>query len=63
MSMLSLCVYYDLYGKERMKGQRHKNKLIKILFVVVVAQLVERSLPIPEVCGSNPVIGKNLFIY
>ena len=29
---------------------------------VVVAQLVERSLPIPEVRGSNPVIGKNLFI-
>ena len=27
-----------------------------------VAQLVERSLPIPEVRGSNPVIGKNLFI-
>ena len=27
---------------------------------VVVAQLVERLLPIPEVCGSNPVIGKNL---
>ena len=26
---------------------------------VVVAQLVERLLPIPEVCGSNPVIGKN----
>ena len=25
---------------------------------VVVAQLVERSLPIPEVRGSNPVIGK-----
>ena len=30
---------------------------------VVVAQLVERSLPILEVRGSNPVIGKNLFIY
>ena len=30
---------------------------------MVVAQLVERSLPIPEVRGSNPVIGKNLFIY
>ena len=29
---------------------------------VVVAQLVERSLPIPKVRGSNPVIGKNLFI-
>ena len=27
-----------------------------------VAQLVERSLPIPEVSGSNPVIGKNLLI-
>ena len=27
---------------------------------MVVAQLVERSLPIPEVQGSNPVIGKNL---
>ena len=27
-----------------------------------VAQLVERLLPIPEVRGLNPVIGKNLFI-
>ena len=26
--------------------------------VVVVAQLVEGLLPMPEVCGSNPVIGK-----
>ena len=25
---------------------------------VVVAQLVERSLSIPEVCGLTPVIGK-----
>ena len=30
---------------------------------VVVAQLVERSIPIPEVRSSNPVIGKNLFKY
>jgi len=30
---------------------------------VVVTQLVERLLPIPEVRGLNPVIGKNLFIY
>ena len=29
---------------------------------MVVAQLVEQSLPIPEVCGSNPVISKKLFI-
>jgi len=28
-------------------------------WAVVVAQLVERLLPIPEVCGSDPVIGKN----
>ena len=26
-----------------------------------VAQLVERSFPIPEVRGSNPVFGKNLY--
>ena len=29
---------------------------------VVVAQLVERSLPIPEVRRSNPAIGKNILI-
>ena len=29
---------------------------------MVVAQLVEWLLPIPEVHGSNPVIGKKLFI-
>ena len=29
---------------------------------VVVAQLVERLLPIPDVRGLNPVIGKKLFI-
>ena len=29
---------------------------------MVVAQLVERLLPIPEVCGSNPVIGKDVYI-
>ena len=27
---------------------------------LVVAQLVERSIPMPEVRGSNPVIGKLL---
>ena len=29
---------------------------------VVLAQLVEWSLPIPEVCILNPVIGNNLYI-
>ena len=28
---------------------------------VVVAQLAERSLPTPEICGSNPDISKNIF--
>ena len=37
-------------------------KILYLIFrAVVVAQLVERLLPIPEVRGSNPVIGKNLF--
>ena len=30
---------------------------------VVVVQLVERSLPTPEVRGSNPVIGKICMYY
>ena len=39
----------------------HSNKQKMMSWAVVVAQLVERSLPIPEVRGSNPVIGKNLY--
>ena len=35
------------------------SKQINVRWAVVVAQLVERSLPIQEVRGSNPVIGKN----
>ena len=26
-----------------------------------MAQLVERLLPVPEVCGSNPVTGKKIY--
>ena len=29
---------------------------------MVVAQLVKRSLPTPEVRGSNPVIGKIVYV-
>ena len=43
----------SLYGKKN-------EKYVFTLKEVVVAQLVERSLPNPEVRGSNPVIGKNL---
>ena len=42
-------------------GFREKAKLKLVHWVVVVAQLVKWSLPTPEVRGSNPVIGKNLY--
>ena len=47
------------YSILRVRGlkQHHKRQLS---MAVVVAQLVERSLPIPEVRGSNPVIGTKL---
>ena len=38
----------------------------KKYWAVVMAQLVERLLPTPEVCGLNPAIGKLLcgpFVY
>ena len=47
--------------KQRISFESARKKENQIV-AVVVAQLVERSLPIPEVRGSNPVIGKNLFI-
>ena len=53
MTMFELC------------GQSYKKNSAIVSYdyrAVVVAQLVGRSLPIPEVCGLNPVIGKNLFI-
>ena len=34
---------------------------MSLSWAVVVAQLVERLLPTPEVRGSNPVIGKKLY--
>ena len=41
-------------------GKAHINQCHE-QWAVVVAQLVERLLSIPEVRGSNPVIGKNLY--
>ena len=43
-------------GKFLCPSQR-QSKIYLILGAVVVAQLAERSLPIPEDPGSNPVIG------
>ena len=42
--------------KMRTIGRKREKSITR---AVVVAQLVERSLPITEVRGSNPVIGKN----
>ena len=44
-----------------MKGYEQKLKYRLITKAVVVAQLVEQSLPIPEVRGLNPVIIKHLY--
>ena len=49
-------------NKNTAYGTLKFSKINANIWAVVVAQLVERSLPIPEVRGSNPVIGKNLFI-
>ena len=37
---------------------RPYNKAVAVLRAVVEAQLVEWSIPTPEVCGSNAVISK-----
>ena len=50
IALLSVMQRVKYFKQRRMSG------------AVVVAQLVERSLPIPEVRGSNPVIGKKLYI-
>ena len=46
------------------KSNLKNNVLTKVrnIWAVVVTQLVERSLPAPEVRGSNPVIGR-IFIH
>ena len=59
----------DLRGAKITTARRRKDdmaqKVLKqtiIFWAVVVAQLVERSLPTPEVRGSNPVMCELLFI-
>ena len=41
-----------------LEQMKFKSEMNKSIWEVVVAQLVEWSLLIPEVRGSNPVIGK-----
>ena len=55
-----------LYGVG-LQLQDNPNQRILIYFIMggsrgCVAQLVEQLLPIPEVCSSNPITSKNLFI-
>ena len=55
-------IYFKIDWESK-TGPESVNKNYSITFhfsgAVVVAQLVERLLPIPEVRGSNPVIDKN----
>ena len=57
----------DIYFKRDGIRQNRRVKLRMEPWAVVVAQLVERSLSIPEVRSSTPVIGKvyieHLFVY
>ena len=51
-----------LHIKHNLENRQGMQFVQYYLLAVIVAQLVERSLPILEVHGSNPVIGKKLFI-
>ena len=53
-NMLKHCPLFVYFHLNTILQQRN--------WAVVVAQLVERLLPLPEVCGSNSVFGKNLFV-
>ena len=48
----AICIFFIKFDAQR---------IIFTVRAVVVAQLVERSLPIPEISGSTPVIGKFLY--
>ena len=56
---LEQVVTVKVFQSKNTKEKKMKWKDKKVtLEAVVVAQLAERALPIPEVRGSNPVIGK-----
>ena len=61
--MFLLFVVLNLKGKSKVKKKETGNGSLKIhpCLGSGVAQLVERSLPNPEVLGSNPVIGKLVY--
>ena len=49
--------YECIYLRDSKSSVKSRDRLIMLFYAVVVAQLVERSLPTPEIRGSNPVIG------
>ena len=57
---------FKLFGSQLLRTRKQIIKMHRPNKIepreVVVAQLVERSLPTPEVRGSNPVIGK-IYLY
>ena len=55
MALLDKNTILSTYARQKL-GRFDSNNIVH--WEVVVAQLVERSLSIPEVCGSTPVIGK-----
>ena len=62
--LVFLCNEILIWGLNRNDLAYYSQSLLKQkieTWAVVVAQLVEQSLPIIEVRGSNPVIGKKLY--
>ena len=53
--------YQALQFYSRVESMQTKDNAMAMLLWAIVAQLVERLLPTPEVQGSNPVIGKLLY--
>ena len=57
MALLDKNTILSTYARQKL-GRFDSNNIVH--WEVVVAQLVERSLSIPEVCSSTPIIGKIL---
>ena len=59
---------YSQSGSHSKTSFRHilfpqRQQFFYLVWAKIVAQLEERLLPIPEVRGSNPVIGKMLYLF
>ena len=63
--LCSSFLYVQFHLERKKEGKTQQQNMIerynRVASAGVVAQLVERLLPIPEVRGSNPVMGKKLY--